>query len=80
MEKLVRMPFTRACLLGSGKVVTQANPFIFTNSYRFFARRGFKYPKGAMGKESSAAANSGFPKHKELFTEGYFNGEPTYED
>ena len=33
-----------------------------------------------MGKESSAAANSGFPKHKELFTEGYFNGEPTYED
>ena len=56
------------------------NPYLFFNNYRFFGRRGFKYPKGSMGRETSAAANSGFPKHKELFTEGYFNGEPTYDD
>lgn len=36
---------------------------------RHFARRA----KGVLGKEDTLAANSGFPKHAELFTEDYYN-------
>jgi hypothetical protein len=45
-----------------------------------FARRGVKHAKGSFGKEESIGANSGFPKHKELFTEGYYSGEPQNDD
>ena len=48
--------------------------------FRTFGRRGVMYPKGSFGKESSLGFNSGFPKHKELFTEGYYTGEPKAED
>lgn len=39
---------------------------------RAFASR---YPKGSWGKEDTLGTNSGFPRHKELFNEGYYNGE-----
>ena len=45
-----------------------------------FARRGIQHPKGTFGREQTLAANSGFPKHKELFTEGYYDGEPGPEE
>jgi len=37
---------------------------------RTFASR---YPKGSFGKEDTLGANSGFPRHRELFNEGYYN-------
>lgn len=39
----------------------------FTNSAKF--------PKGALGKEGSLGNNFSFPRHKEMFTEGYYEGE-----
>ena len=40
-------------------------------------QRGFaratKHAKGSFGRESSLAANSGFPKHKELFADHYYD-------
>ena len=39
---------------------------------RTFASR---YPKGSFGKEGTLGANSGFPRHKELFNEGYYEGD-----
>ena len=36
---------------------------------RHFARGA----KGSMGKEDSLGSNFSFPKHKELFTEDYYN-------
>lgn len=47
---------------------------------RSFARRGVKHPKGGFGREGTLGANSGFPKHKDLFTEGYYSGEPGPDD
>jgi len=38
---------------------------------RTFASR---YPKGSFGKEDTLGANSGFPRHKELFNEHYYEG------
>ena len=35
-----------------------------------------KHPKGSIGKEGSLGNNFSFPRHKELFNEGYYNGEP----
>ena len=45
---------------------------------RHFARR----TKGGLGKEESLGANFSFPKHKELFTEDYYNTqkETEFED
>ena len=38
--------------------------------------RGFaRFAKGGFGKESTLAANSGMPKHKELFQDGYYQGD-----
>ena len=48
---------------------------LLTPSQRHFARRGRVYPKGSFLREDTLSANSGFPKHKELFTEGYYEGE-----
>ena len=41
---------------------------------RTFAKSN-KFAKGAVGKESSLGSNFSFPRHKELFTEGYYDGE-----
>jgi hypothetical protein len=35
-----------------------------------------KQPKGSVGKEGSLGNNFSFPRHKELFTTGYYDGEP----
>mgnify|MGYP006999513912 CR=1 FL=1 len=45
---------------------------------RYFAR----YTKGSIGKEDTLGANFSFPKHKELFTEDYYNPreETEFED
>mgnify|MGYP007078176252 CR=1 FL=1 len=43
---------------------------IIKNS-RAFAR----FSKGSFGKEGNLAANSGMPKHKELFSDGYYAGQ-----
>jgi len=41
-----------------------------------YTKRAFsKYSKGGFGKESSLANNFSFPRHKELFNEGYYEGE-----
>jgi hypothetical protein len=41
--------------------------------------RGFttkaKNPKGSIGKESTPGANFSFPRHNELFQEGFYNGD-----
>ena len=49
---------------------------VFRHLY-FFPRRYFasKYPKGSFGNEQTLAANSGFPKHKELMAEDYYEDE-----
>jgi len=44
------------------------------------ASSGGRHPAGSFGKEGTLGANSGFPKHKELFTEGYYRGEQSAED
>ena len=77
MDQLVRNSLTRTCIQGSFKM--NHNP-IMNLMFRSFGRRGIKYPKGSFGKENSLGFNSGFPKHKELFTEGYYTGEPKAED
>ncbi len=45
---------------------------------RYFARSA----KGVLGKEDTLGANFKFPKHKELFTDDYYNPdrEPDFED
>ena len=59
-------------------LVQKSNTLWLLNSnVRAFGRRGVKYPKGSFGKEDSIAFNSGFPKHKELFAEDYYSGEPS---
>jgi hypothetical protein len=42
--------------------------------HRSFAK-SFKHSKGAIGNESSLGNNFHFPKHKELFNEGFYDGE-----
>lgn len=37
-------------------------------------------PKGSFGRDNNLSSNSGFPKHRELFTEGYYSGEPKPDD
>lgn len=34
-----------------------------------------KHPKGSIGKEGSLGSNFSFPRHKELFNTGYYDGE-----
>jgi hypothetical protein len=34
-----------------------------------------KHPKGNIGKQGSMASNFSFPRHKELFTEHFYEGE-----
>ena len=45
-----------------------------------FVSRGFttnaKHPKGSIGKEESIGNNFSFPRHKELFNEGYYDEDP----
>jgi len=38
-----------------------------------------KHPKGDIGKQNTLGANFHFPRHKELFNEGYYNGETNSE-
>lgn len=75
MDMLLKKSFAKACLIGSYK---RSNPALLltTTGSRHFARRGKLYPKGSFLKDDTLSANSGFPKHKELFTEGYYQGEP----
>ena len=78
MDKLLRHSLTRSCLLAS---YNHTQPMLLLqNNKRMFARKGVRQPKGSFGKEDTLGANSGFPKHKELFTEGYYSGEPQNED
>ena len=37
--------------------------------------KSHKFSKGMVGKESSLGSNFSFPRHKELFNEGYYNGD-----
>ena len=46
------------------------------NSIRCGFTTSAKFPKGSIGKESSLGANFSFPRHKELFNEGFYEGEP----
>jgi len=46
-------------------------------SFRSF---GSKLPKGSFGKESTLGANFSFPRHKELFNEGYYQGDDPTDD
>lgn len=34
-----------------------------------------KFPKGSIGKENTLGNNFSFPRHKELFNSGYYDGE-----
>jgi len=45
-----------------------------------YVSRGFttnaKHPKGSIGKEGTLGNNFSFPRHKELFNEGYYDDDP----
>lgn len=45
------------------------------NSIRCTFTTKAKHPKGSIGKEGSLGSNFSFPRHKELFNTGYYDGE-----
>lgn len=45
-------------------------------SMRAFAS---KHSKGSFGKEQSLGSNFSFPKHKELFADHYYRGDPEHD-
>lgn len=44
------------------------------NCIRSFAK-STKFPGGSIGREGNLSNNFSFPKHKELFQQGYYNGD-----
>ena len=42
--------------------------------HRTFAKSN-RFAKGMLGNEGSLSSNFAFPRHKELFNEGYYNGD-----
>ena len=77
MNQVAKHSLTKTCVHAS--MLMNNNHFIYT-VFRPFARKNIKYPKGSFGSPNNLAMNSGFPKHKELFTESYYSGEPQSQD
>jgi len=50
---------------------------MLNKAVRNFASKG---AKGSLGKQQSLGANFSFPRHKELFNEGYYDEEKDIND